>query len=233
MIDTLRYYCRNRTDLEYVYVDSIENPIDSLESILFFFKKKDNLKWKWIIFALHHSLYHFGIASLEKGNYENVLTDKYDPDKDIYIKQGNEKWKKSKIIKSINKPLYKIEWVKIDGEPIVNGKKPEIKKRLLGFLSVIARIQDSEFYMDKFMSNAIILSDDEEKSIVKLVHLRNNFMHFTPKNWGIEIEYCKQVLFNIINIIERLVLKSHTIFIKDEKDIDRIENIISEIKSQI
>lgn len=232
MIESDSYYFWNRTDKKFIFVDSKENPIDSLESILLFLKREDNLKWKWIIFALHHSLYQFCIANLEGGNYDRVLTSVNEPDKNLYFKRGNEKWKKSKIIKSNNPPLYRIGWETIDGEPEKRKIKVSIRKRLLGFWSVIARIQDPKLFMGRSTnSNAIILSDEEEKSIVNLVNLRNKLMHFIPTMWSIEIEYCKQILFNILNVIERIVFDTHQIIFVEEEDQERIKKAIQDIKS--
>lgn len=223
------YYDWNRTDNKNIYIDSVENPLDSLESILQFLDREDNLKWKWIILALHHSLYHFGIANLEGGNFENVLTKVNDPDKDCYHKRGDENWKKSEIVLSENPPLYRITWNFIDKKPELKKRTFKGKKRLLGFWSVIARIQDAECYM-QVAPKPIIFTDSEEKSIVKLVDLRNRFMHYEPMMWQIEIEYCKQILFDIINIIEKLALETYKVIYVDEKDRERTKEAILKIK---
>jgi hypothetical protein len=53
---------RNLIERNILWIDEVENPIDSLETALQFLQREDNLKWKWIAIALHHSLYSFYIG---------------------------------------------------------------------------------------------------------------------------------------------------------------------------
>lgn len=212
-------------------IDSIENAINSLESILLFEEWESNMKWKWIILALHHSLYLFCIANLEGGNYQQVLTGISNADENMFFKRGENPWKKSKIVKSKNVPLYRIEWEAIDYEPQYNLKPTKKRKpKLLNFWSAIARVLDSEVFMKRFsMSKPLIISDDEEKSIVNLCYFRNEFVHFIPQLLGIAIKDLKNITFSITNIVLRLSINTKQINFRYKKDKDRIINICEEI----
>ena len=228
------YFKMNRKGQDYFFVDSKENPIDSLESIFLFLEREDNLKWKWVIIALHHALYLFCIANLENFNANDVLSGASSPDKNNYYKRGEESWKKSVIVKSKNSPLYKIEWVYIDGEPPSKAPKKPKYKKLLGFWSAIARIQDGESFMGRLtISKPITLTDDEEKSIVWLAELRNDLMHFKPMSNGVEIEVVKQILRDILNVIERLVFETNQIGFYEEGSRERIKETLTNISKKL
>jgi hypothetical protein len=221
----------NLTNNEIITIDSVENAINSLESILLFLEWESNMKWKWIILALHHSLYLFCIANLEGGNYQQVLTGSFYPDENLFFKRGENQWKKSLIVKSKNIPLYRIEWEEIDYEPQFNLKATKRRNpKLLNFWSAIARVLDSEVFMKRFsMSKPLIISNDEEKDVVNLCKLRNEFVHFVPQLLGIAIKDLKNITTSITNIILRLSVNTKQINFRYKSDKDRITKVCKEI----
>ena len=145
--EDLSYYGLNqREDADHFYLSQSENAIDSLETAVSFFDRTDNLKWKWIAIALHHSLYSFSIACLENGNYDNVISRGRNEDDHIYSKMGNDPfWMKSTIERRTQSAGYTIKWVQIDGEPpsTTDTEYKSKRKELIGFWIALARVQTS------------------------------------------------------------------------------------------
>lgn len=237
-LQTLYYY--NRDDPFAIYVDEKENAIDSLETIIQFLDRIDNLKWKWIVFALHHSLYCFCISALKRGNYYLVLDRGSKQDNKIYVQIGNEpKPKKSSIkwfyIGTNKTPAYRIEGKEVDEIPPEHSKLRS-KNKLIGFWTALARVQDQYFWMGSMHGqSALKISDDELKKIFWLIeYVRNDLTHFVPKGYSIDIlsiiDACKVVL----DKIDYLVFQSYAItFYRYNQEINRVRKTLDIIYDKI
>lgn len=240
---TKDYFDYNRDSVNVIYVDEKENAIDSLETALGFFERKDNLKWKWIAMCLHHSLYSFAISSLEGGNYQTVLSGGHGDDKNVYVRIGNDKPRKSRIvpffIKDYRTPAYRIEWDEVESFPEHKFKRESEKRKkekLITFWTALARIQDNYYYMRRYIhSKAVIISDDELKRICWLSEIvRNNLMHFVPKSYAIGIIDIIETAKIIWGIIRSLVFESNLIlFIDFEKSQKRIRTTLDILKTKL
>lgn len=225
-----------------LYTDSVENSINSLESLNYFLdlKMKDDMQWKWIIFALHHCFYHFCINNLEGTDARaEVMVEKYRSNFPEYAQVGENPWMKSVRKKDGKYPLYLIDWDEIDGEPnFDNEKKPKekvIKKELLGFWTALERVQDGKVYMKRFtMSKPLELSDDDKENILRLVDLRNTFMHFEPMGYSIEFAYIIALASGIIDLIERVALKTNQVrYRHDSGEKERVKTALKDIRSKL
>ncbi len=224
-----------------MYLDSVENAIDSLDNIIYLLNRKSNLKWKWIIIALHHSLYNFSICNIEGSNYQfNVLKQKgNNEDEGRFVRFGNHNFKKSKIKK--RGFGYLIEWVEAtEGEvkQFENMKPRSVefnkKEYIIGFWTVLARIQDSYYWMKRStISKAVEITDEEWESITLLNEYRNSFMHYIPMGWTIDINDFKKIVKNVLNVIEKVALNTRQIMYYDFDSRNKVEEIINEIKKQL
>ena len=235
---SITYYDLNRDDSNFLYIDEIENAIDSLKTILYMLDRNDKLKWKWIILCLHHSIYHLCIANLKGTNYTQVLKNKESGDDDnLYFKRRNEKWKKSQKIDQRKSGAYRIKWIEIEGEPPFKDKEKNginiVNEYLIPFWTAFARVQDGEFWMAKYiMVKPLSINENTLKSVEELVIYRNKFMHFVPIGSVINVDGFKKIVNPILDLISFLALTPplKAIYNTDEKG---IENIISEIKNKI
>ena len=109
---------------EYLTFSTIDNAIDSLETCRTFLLSETELKWKWIGASLLHSLYMFCIDTLERGNYDNVLTNNENEDNERYVLMGNDtRWKRSRKVYRKNSNGYTIIWDYINDEPPLTKNK--------------------------------------------------------------------------------------------------------------
>lgn len=234
------YFEWNRESLKALYIDEKENAIDSLETSLQFLERKDNLKWKWIAFALHHSLYSFCISALENGNYENVL-DRSKEDELIVGFSIPPSQKKSRVtpffIKNFKTSAFRIEWDDFS-EPLTPKSKGRriSKDKLIGFWSALARVQDQYFWMGQLScTKAITITDEELEKIVWLTEVvRNDLTHFIPKGYAIDIRSIINSSFVILDKIESLVFHSSSILFVDYKtSTERIKTALDSLRNKL
>ncbi len=231
------YYTWNRSDTKTMYIDAVENAVDSLETTISYFERNDNLKWKWIVFSLHHALYMFCTVNLEGGNFHQVITNGYNDDENNYFQKGNERWKKSKRIKRNNSPGYTIQWELIEGEPQfkTSVKQSKRKDKLISIWTALARVQDKEFWMGRYVhSKAIFLTDEQWLSLEWLTeNVRNQLTHFIPMGLSIPVDSLKNACVDVINVIEQLAFNTGQVIYMDLGIKDRIKNSIEILKKYL
>lgn len=238
------YHEFNRTDVNHLYLDQNENAIESLENVVLSLSRKDNMKWKWVIGSLIHSLYSFCIANLTGSNYENVLTsvNNLNEDENKFSKRGDGPWKKSFIKKRGQMGGYTIHW-KIVNESELPTEKPyrgieqKIKshndKKIISFWSALARVQDSEGQMIMYMDSVpLLLNDDEWKSIEFLYYYAHEFLKFVPTSLFMDVDEIKKHCLKIIPPIKFLV-KSFNILYADKSMPEWAENYLIQIESEL
>ncbi len=231
-------------DNTYLTISVLENAIDSLETAAAQLVRLDNLKWKWVAITLHHALYTFCVAALTGSNYENVLGDDSNCN---WCKIGSsEKWNRLYQMKRPKSSGYLIEWKETDEVPPVfneklaasdnnNSKRRATnRKKLIGFWTAFARIQDDVFWMKRFVhSRAVGISNTEWDNIEWLTNeVRNGCVHFIPKFLIIPIVDIQEACKDVVRIIEFLAFESNTIlFNNHESQTKRIAKAIEQFSN--
>ena len=78
-------------------------------------------------------------------------------------------------------------------------------KRLSGsgrsslFIALYKKIKKHEILGYKFTPQG-----QEGKSVMRINTIRNEFIHFMPKGWSIEVAYMVEIFTDCLNVIERL-----------------------------
>jgi hypothetical protein len=223
-------------------VDTVTNAIDSLETAVDFLSRNDEMKWKWVAFALHHSLYSFCVAALHNGSWTDVITSGKD-DKGFYAKVGDGGWRRSKREYVNGGPAYRIHWDSISGDPPQAQPSARKKKRpdrpsqskLIGFWTALARVQDGYLWMGRMVTTQpLLLSDDEIDNIAWLTNeVRNNLTHFVPKLHLIDIASIKATGSTVIDAIEFLALESYAVMYRSGDMRSRVERAIKVIRQEL
>ena len=230
---------------DYMTIDSVENAVDSLESILSFLERTNNIKWKWILFSLYHSLYMFCVINLTGSNYKQVLRNYNNEDNRIQVRKGNDSWKISKRVKRESGKGYTIEWVTLNTQPEtlnpqqVNEQNPNIIENnkdefLISIYTALARVQDGYIWMSRDpISKPLVLTNEECDSIDQLVYFRDKFQHFIPVMWSYEIDIFKKICLDVLRVIEFLALETNQIdYYEDYENLDG-ENDDFEMKDNV
>jgi len=227
-------------------VNELENAVDSLETGCAFLTRTDALEWKWIAFAIHHSLYSFCVTCLCGCNPSRVLSYRKRKDDDGNLCQiGNSPWMRSRRVTIGDGPAYRIKWEPAaeiipdeDPKPIdpIALLRQQEELPLIGFWTALARVQDSVLWMARLsISNALVLSDEEMLQLVWLnKQVRNDLMHFKPKSYTIFIDGVRTATLTALKAIEFLAVHSHTfIWPLEGNHNDRIHRAIKQFREQM
>lgn len=226
-------------------LDQLTNAIDSFETAYSLFDRTDSFKWKWVAFAMHHSLYSFCITSLTMGNPGFVMSSGKKEDEGHYCQIGSSPWLKSCRVYVDGGPAYRIKWEPTKDYVVDEDPRPrdpieilreQDKYPLIGFWTALARVQDSTYWMARLtISNALELTDEEIKHIVWLHnHVRNGLMHFKPKSYTIYVSGIRTACTTILKAVEFLALHSHTfIWPMEGNHYEKIGKLVSEFRNKL
>lgn len=161
----------------------------------------DLYQWKWVIIALHNSVQASMVLALKGSAAFNV-----------YKKRNKEEW-----IRAFNSQLE---------DP--QQKFPK-KRYLAGFLELYDRIKSED--MNLYVESKIFISSERSNyAMDRLNAYRNEFTHFAPCSWSLQIiglpEICKEVL----SIIEFLIFDSGNIYYYNDLELENLNGLISEIR---
>lgn len=117
----------------------------------------------------------------------------------------------------------------------LDKKTGQFKEKLISFPEALKRIQDDQWVLQFTESKALLLTSNQRKSIDKLrKDIRNNFEHFVPKGWSIEISGMSKIVLDIVDVIEFLALSSgNPMWDQGSEHEERITDTIGKIRSHI
>lgn len=108
-------------------------------------------------------------------------------------------------------------------------KKPgNPSSQLISIWVALKRAQDPEWIKSRIW-NPLVLSEDERNSINKIIkNFRNEFEHFGPGSYSIEISGMPMLFLHVTRVIEHLALRTNNI-IYSEKEVQK--NVEFELRS--
>lgn len=189
------------------------NALDYLEQACCYIcqTEKNTTAWKWVILALNGALYGFLICAVRGTSNDSVL-----------------KWKELKGKHKINftGPVFDDGYVLI--KKSADGNHQFIRTdRLIGFDDALALCQDPRKMKMFTFSKHLQLSNQQKESIKKLrKEFRNNFEHYVPKNWVIEIHGMPQIAIDVLEVIRFLVLDAGNCVHLTQEQKAKIEGMI-------
>jgi len=189
---------------EFYRTDLKENAIDDLEKLSTFLElaSRDKSYWKWVIIALHSSLYKFMLLVLKNPDCSGIWEEK----------DGVEKVKKEKV-----GLVWKIKLFDPDNW-------------LVSFLKAFERIQN-QTRVGRYVPGKPFVSDAKVNEAMKRLNteLRNQFLHFKPKSWLIEISEIKKIIQTTLPIIRFIIFKNRIRILIEEKEQLAINNMLKKI----
>lgn len=122
-------------------------------------------------------------------------------------------------------------------EPEVRDKEGRIdlfndNKKLISFMEAFKRIQDPNRMGGYVGCKAFSAEPSHEKSMRKLNdHYRNQFVHYRPMSWSIEIKDFIKISLPVLEIIEFLVFESGRVRFFEDSQFKRTRTYLDAIKS--
>lgn len=137
------------------------------------------------------------------------------------------------VVLTLNGALYGFAICALSqGNPdnIILKTKPG-KEKLINFDESLKRCQDPNWMRTTTRGKTLQLSQQQEQSIrILKTRLRNNFEHYIPGGWLIEIHGMPQIAIDVLNVIHFLALDSGNCYRLKNEQRKLIRNIVSESK---
>ncbi len=100
----------------------------------------------------------------------------------------------------------------------VTCKDEKGKIWLISLPKALRRCQNQRWMGLYTNSKALTLSDDEKWAVENLrTTLRNNFAHFQPRSWSVEITPMPDIVNHVLRVVEFLALESGNTMLDDEQ----------------
>lgn len=99
---------------------------------------------------------------------------------------------------------------------------------LANFLELYARMKSQ---------TAFSATAESDKDIKRLVEFRNDFMHFTPKGWSIQLAGLPRLLRNALAVVQHLGWQGHIIWYEEtdqtaaQESVERIRALLDQLDS--
>lgn len=136
------------------------------------------------------------------------------------------KWKWVSI--SLHSALYGFATCAIQGTCPNRVTKND---KLISIQEALKRCQKQRWMGQYTNSKVLTLSDDKNWAIENLrATLRNNFAHFKPRSWSLEITPMPDIISHVLRVIEFLALESGNTMLDDEQ-IDRVKHAAKRIRT--
>jgi hypothetical protein len=185
--------------------------------------KEDNLYWKWVLIALHNALQGFMVTCLCPMNPYPVMQEarrkcRTCPKcKEQFFLDEQEKWGSRE------------EWEAWKGDRKKQPKPPW----LLPFMDMYERIKKPA-YMEHWGGKAFKPKGTQGASVKRLnLELRNDFIHFMPKNKLALVQEFLPVLKDVTGIISFLALDSDSIaWVEREGLYSKTKDLVTSISAK-
>jgi hypothetical protein len=237
---------------KYLSVTEELNALDFLVNAGHYILETENnpFAWKWVTISLHGALYGFAICACKGTNRERVIDFKKEskvwhvleilPDEvekkgfpqDLKIKYDPQKKKivfKGGMSDDVRRLLIELSNNELYQEAINNIYLKS--HRLITFNEAIKRCQDPSSMRMTIMSKTLQLSNEQKVSIEILKNLfRNNFEHYIPKAWLIEIHGMPQIAINVLDVIRFLAVETGNHVHLNATQIRKVKSIVNQSK---
>lgn len=104
--------------------------------------------------------------------------------------------------------------------------------RLDNFIGLYKKIQNEEM---KLYTNSKVFSPSytQDSSVYELNHLRNSFIHFTPKSWIFGIDGFPQIIYDSIMIIRFIAFESNNVIFYEEDDKKELRALVDKLTEKL
>lgn len=160
--------------------------------------------WKWAILALHQTME--GIFTCHLRGFDT-----------------------SGIVVLTEKSASAV-WERLNDREGVLDDEPWPVERLASLLELYKTSKSAKVLPEEVR---LLASDEMNRSLKLLNNLRNEFDHFVPRAWSLEVSGMPEVVLQCCNIIEELAIKNPTLHSRLPRYEDEIRAHIEKVRSSI
>jgi hypothetical protein len=202
------------TDETVEAVTSLEMVSETLPKVI-----DDVRYWKWVLIALHNALQGYMVLALKGTDSFNVLTPECQKQWMEADRRDDKVWPERRLDSFQN--LYK---------KIKKGRKRYDEDAKLGRSSSRGPDDLMLMFVD---SQPFKPRGTQTKSVEMLRILRNDFIHFLPKGWLLQVSGLPRVVSDCIDIIEFLAFQCGNILWHEKENETKTKDLIMNIRSEL
>ncbi len=144
------------------------------------------------------------------------------------------KWKWAII--AIHQALYGFAICSIQGtdaQSVIAGTAELPEGKLISIREALKRTKDPE-WMPRSDCMPLVTSTDEDTALERVIgEFRNEFEHFRPKHWSIEVSGMPKIVGHVLRVIRFLALESRCVTYADEDQMTRVGKALAIIEQRI
>ena len=197
------------SDQAWLRTDEIEEFIDALEHAAMFARQlTDDVKaWKWLIIALHSALQGACVCALRGGHDTTGV--------DVLTSQSREE---------------RLHWLQVASRENPCAPAPE-EQRLASLLGLFTRVRKPTCLPRPYTLNAC---EDMVDDVTKLNSLRNDFIHFIPGGFSLEVSSLPRIVTHAVEAIKHLAVEQPTFgYQLEQSHRNRIEKALAALRFQV
>jgi len=147
--------------------------------------------WKWVVLSLHSALQGAMVCHLSGTAEMGALTEKCAKEwSDWHQRDGR----------------GEIEWLERDEHLETKRREDHPPNDRIACAPVLFKRLGSESERVEHGGGQVIeITDRQRKAFDRLHELRNEFVHFSPKGWSVEIDFIQGAMPDMLDIIARIV----------------------------
>ena len=137
------------------------------------------------------------------------------------------------VVLSLHGALYGFAVSACHGTNLENIKYTTKKgqEKLISFDKALSLCQDLNWMKMLTHSKPLVLKDSQKESILILKReLRNNFEHYIPSGWSIEIHGMPQIVMDLLEVIQFLAIDTGTYIHLNQSQKKKIKSIVFQSK---
>lgn len=213
---------------DYLETSEYDDFLNSIVSSKKFLKlaKKNPHYWKWFAVSIHNAL-QAGMVCHLSGSAGLGANDMRRVQEQLEWHERDRKGEIEKEVVSRNEfdlPVFQVR----------NPEDNYPDDRLADPKTLLKRMGKRSKRVELDAGSIIAISQKHKKSWVSICDLRNNFIHFSPSGWSIQVDFIKIHSLNLLDILQHIIDDGYAVrhaqarrIKKAKKSLDAIERILS------
>ena len=213
--------------MSYIHIDERLDVLASLEmcAISLTHTRQTERAWKWVVLSLHSALQGAMVCHLSGTAQLGALTEQ-NASKWLAWYNNNRRSETESMQENIDEFGVPLTHAEDNGEPAPDAYVASADVLFERLYCESKRVEVS-------FGEVISVTEQQKKSFDRLHRLRNNFTHFSPKGWSIELDYIKETICDVLQVLRLILDDSWTLIHMSDEDRSALNSKFEEIKSAI
>lgn len=182
--------------VRWLRIDERTDVLTSLSLCLDLLKKTqaEPSNWKWAVLSLHNALQGAMVCHLSGTAQLGALKEKCVTE----WLDWHERDRRGKVRRISNG----VDELGISSFRFATAKDRPPKERLADAKELFGRLDNKRSRCEPGAGAILKVTDQQKSAFSRLHNLRNNFAHFTPKGWSIELNGLPEIFLDIVAVID-------------------------------